>query len=747
MGAVDVTLAEWLKARADDQLAELLAARPDLTRPAPENLLDLAARASSPASARRAWDQLTALQRQVLSAVVICYQLGDSAESEVVAALDPERPDPVREALVRLRTLALVYDSGGLVVPTAGAILAVGRTPLGMALPEPARRVSPPLAPERIANCLAEAPAGARAALDRLAWGPPYGRVPNAQRAVTEESAATDVEWLLARELLVPDGPDTVMLPPEVAVQLRDGRLVQELAAQPPPPVEPGLTAPDADATGGMQAMAATRTTARLLAFLDRGGTRVLRNGGIYARDADLLAEHLGLGLTETSLLTDLAWSANLIGVDESAGLWRLTTLGDTWATLPEPKQWAVLVVAWRDTDRHAAMVGADSESDVRLLSDSLHVPGLADIRLAMLATAARTAAGEVLSPPAVTECIRWEEPDLDGPDLPALVARMLADAEFLGVTGRGALTSAGRALLAPEPTQVPVGEAVEWPRMVDRVVVQADLTATAMGPLTREAERRLAELADLESAGTASIFRFSGDSLQRAMDGGLSAAEISLAVGELSTTGIPITLETLIADVGRRHGAVRVLPAAAVVVSDDSAALATALTDRRVAHLGLQQIAPGVVVSRTASPTEVVTALREAGIPATSPETPRGVRRDRAPVPTPLSVSRPDADWIAAAVRSLRAGEASRHARVGSGTGVRAVPPGELVDLLGRAISDGRSLWLDYSDPTGTRRVRRVEPLTLRAGTLSGFDHREQRVMAYQLSRIAGVAPVADAG
>ena len=111
-------------------------------------------------------------------------------------------------------------------------------------------------------------------------------------------------------------------------------------------------------------------------------------------------------------------------------------------------------------------------------------------------------------------------------------------------------------------------------------------------------------------------------------------------------------------------------------------------------------------------------------------------------PSPHPVIAEPIDAAHLAAAVRTLRAGESARAALTGP---ARTVPasPHDLMAMLTQAIREGNRVWLDVSDPTGERRLRLVEPITLRAGTLTGFDQREHRVIPFPLSRIAGISVV----
>ena len=87
------TLAAWLRTRSDEQLSALLAARPDVARPAPSDVVALASRLAVPVSVDRALDELDAATLQVLDVVLLAPTDG-VAPDELVAAL-PDVPDDV----------------------------------------------------------------------------------------------------------------------------------------------------------------------------------------------------------------------------------------------------------------------------------------------------------------------------------------------------------------------------------------------------------------------------------------------------------------------------------------------------------------------------------------------------------------------------------------------------------------------------------------------------------------------------
>src|SRR4028119_872900 len=90
------TLAAWLRTRSDAELAALLAARPDVTRPAPADVVALASRLAVPVSVDRALDELDAATLQVLDVVLLAPT--DGAEGGDAAAALPGARDDVPAA-------------------------------------------------------------------------------------------------------------------------------------------------------------------------------------------------------------------------------------------------------------------------------------------------------------------------------------------------------------------------------------------------------------------------------------------------------------------------------------------------------------------------------------------------------------------------------------------------------------------------------------------------------------------------
>jgi len=122
-----------------------------------------------------------------------------------------------------------------------------------------------------------------------------------------------------------------------------------------------------------------------------------------------------------------------------------------------------------------------------------------------------------------------------------------------------------------------------------------------------------LAAVASRESSGAASVWRFSPDSVRRALDVGWTADAVIAKLEAIATNGVPQPLTYLIRDVERRHGAIRASTAVCCLRSDDAALLAEVAADRRLRGLGLRLLAPTVLAGAKPLP-ETIAALRKAG-------------------------------------------------------------------------------------------------------------------------------------
>jgi hypothetical protein len=630
----------------DDRLARLLRARPDLATPPPDDLAGLATRAANWASVIACVRRLNQVDRQVLEALRLLPKPATVAQ---LAALLGDQVDPtdLGEPLERLADRGLVFREGQQVRLLATVEQLVDPARLGPPLHEVlgrrtvqevseiARRIgvrprSPKAAlldavaevladPSQVRTLLARAPAQAAGLAERLATETPRLSAPDLYVVLHHrKTAETPVAWLVGTGMLVPTDWDSAVMPREVGLALRGGRPFPGFAVQPPPVLASGVDPDQADRAAAARAL---RVVADVAALLDEWGERpakLLKSGGVGVREVRRAASVLGCGETEAARIVELAGVARLVAEDVDAGSVMPSSECDDWLALPAPARWSRVVSAWVDAHVQLACAGA-ADSNGKPIPPPLHRESERDARerrRPVLDALSRVEPGHAPELEALQRRIRWEAPGLweGGPAAPAtLVGWVIDEAELLGLTANGALSTAGR-LAASGDADAAATALARWaPAVTTRFVVQADLTAVATGDLDGAVRRELDLLADVESKGAATVYRFSEASVRRAFDAGRTAAETEAFLDRHAERGVPQPLRYLVADIGRRHGRVRVGTARCYLRCDDPALLAEIVRVKKTASLGLRQLAPTVLLS-DATPEQLLDTLRKAG-------------------------------------------------------------------------------------------------------------------------------------
>jgi hypothetical protein len=748
------TFAAQLRAWPDDRLTRLLRDRPDLATPAPHDSGQLASRASTRSSVIRALDQLSMLELSVLDAHLVAGQTTRKALTSLVNA----SPDAVTTAVDRLVDLGLVWCAPGGLRPLTGVADALTLQSPGSSGVRPYAEDGPD--PEAVPSLLAELSPQARAMLEHVDHHGGQAKAGSARRGVTPADAETPAEELVSRRLLVPRSGGIVVLPGVVALALREGRTTRERVDLPP---EIATSEWDATLVDRAAAGAAFEAVHRVELLLDHWGTAPpaeLRSGGLGVRDLRAAAALLHTTDRTAALLIEVAGAAGLLATRadaEGEQVWVPTDAFDAWGTRDHARRWLELARAWLESPRVPGQVGMrDGAGKSRnALSPDSTSPIAVETRRMVLDELDALPAGQVLA---------------TGTGVPSLVARLswlrprrpiargdqaawaVEEAATLGLSGLGGAASYLAPFLAGEADATVAALAPLLPQPVSEVLVQADLTAVAPGPLETAVARRLHVLADVESRGGATVYRFTPGSIRRALDLGWSALEVHEFLDEIAATEVPQPLRYLVDDTARTFGSIRVGHAEAFLRADDETVLTELLHHPQAGRLGLRRLAPTVLVSDT--PLDVLLPrLRDLGA-APVVEAPDGTvriarpdlmraRSPRGRRATGAVIAR-DTAQAAHVVAAIRAGDRVAEAR--PITRADSLTPSGSLAALREAAETRRTVLIGYVDNHGTRSERIVEPLRVEGGQLTAYDARSDDTRTFAIHRITSVRDVDDA-
>ena len=674
-----ITVAGKLRSLSIQELTQLLTLRPDLANPAPRSLPDLAERATTTASTRAAVESLDAWQLRVLTAAVA---LGDVPRRDIVMACTPDTACPptqadVDTALDDLGNILLLLEDHDTVHVVGAAAGLLGPFPAGLA-PRSTTVI------DDVPGRLAAAGPAVIPVIERLAWSP-TGRLPHANRPLSPQDATTPVELALAHHLLRPVDDHTVILPREVALHARRGRLFPDVVA-PQPPAWPEAQDPDRVNTAAIgTALEAVSAMSALLEAVDHMHPARLRNGGMARRDGFK-------ALSRVCRREDgwfhlwLAVSADLLGADARG--WLPSQASDHWSESALWQRWLALHDAW------LTMTGTPGQ-----LSNSLDAPSPATAqtwRREIVTQIASAPVGTPIDTEKVSERLAWFHPTWPVAEAGEVIDAVLHEASLLGVIALGC-----RSRLADDRSDPGM------PEPGTDLILQSDLTVVAPGPLTPAMSRDLALLADRESTGVAGVRRFSRSSLRRGLDAGWTREQVRGWWAEHSMTEVPQGLLILLDDVVRDHGRVSVSAASCLIEVDDPASAEILLHSDQASELGLRRVAPTLLIAQ-AEPEGTLAALRAQGLAPVARDQHGAVLNS----PTPARFRTPAREPTSEPVDPQTVAEA-----LVASTEPSANSTDEIASLLREAQSRGAWIRLDHVDDSGQARQSVVRVLAVASG------------------------------
>lgn len=466
--------------------------------------------------------------------------------------------------------------------------------------------------------------------------------------------------WLASRGLVLPAERDygVFEVPAEVELALR-GRLFADWQPEPPP-----LRA---------QALKEDRHPLEVVSAVGvvleawREGVPALVAGGPPQRELKRLARTLQVDEDRVSSIVSQAFQARLLRerevVPEKMSRSRVkprvvqtrraviepTEEAAQWQGLPEAARWLSLYRPW-------------VQAQQRWLDAS--APGAWTTFLEVLQELPE---GSGAAPAEIVNRLAWRRPAVfdDDPGVCRWVEGVTVALHELGAAGAPppvGLTAVGR-LAQRTDLELSQLEAM-FPPSVSDCTITADRRVVVTGVPDPALGSLLSRAAEVVSVHPARVYRLSEASLARALNSGLAADEILGTLASRAKRGVPPNVASLVHDVARRHGRLRVGTAGVYVVAGDPSDLVPLTRGRLGRSLKSRLIAPTVAVLDLATPADAIALLRKEGLlprlDGESDDAPQPPPRP-APAPSPRHPSSPAeksraATAIAALASALRA-------------------------------------------------------------------------------------------
>ena len=314
-------------------------------------------------------------------------------------------------------------------------------------------------------------------------------------------------------------------------------------------------------ADSGIRAFLTVLAISEFAYELEHRYLREIGKQGLALPEVKLFAAHLGIDGDQVKQLWEIARLAGVVTSVDSR--WVLGANAAAWFSSTTELRWQALCDTW------LALLGSEANGDLKA-----HFADLDSVSLA--------------------QSLAWIYPLSD--TLVASKQLRLADfAEAIGLTSHGLPQPWFGNVIEGKAKAAQLAISTHFPATSNRIIVQADLSVVAPGPLNLEVEKRLRTFLEADKVGLASHFRISALSLSYALETGVDVDHVRSTLVELSGKALPQPVEYLLADVARRFGRLRVVAdesGASSFIEVHEPALAIELAnDLRLRSLGLRQI------------------------------------------------------------------------------------------------------------------------------------------------------------
>ena len=394
---------------------------------------------------------------------------------------------------------------------------------------------------------------------------------------LAEEKVSKEQVSFLASDLLVWSAKEPVVYD-WLAERLKENPRTASLRI-----VTEQQTAPDQESIDrdcGIHSFEAMQSVTELVFSLDQHFVREVSKGSMGLPDVKRLSSHLGKSKEYVKAIVELAKVSGVIAISEKR--FHPTDLADSWIASDPKSRWQVLANAW------LAILGASGSKELALQLAQNPSKSLAEL------------VGS--SFPLVNASAQ------------SRISRVAELADAIGLSGNGFAASWLGVVLAGKVATAAKSVDQRLPAQQERIIVQADLSIIAPGPLSSTLEIELRKFTDTENIGLATGYRISPLSISCGLEEGMTEKQIRTLLEKLSGTVIPQPVDYLISETASRFGRLKITghESGSKLISTDELLATQILMDSKLKSFGLRK-SEGEIVSLL-EPESLYHALRENG-------------------------------------------------------------------------------------------------------------------------------------
>lgn len=451
----------------------------------------------------------------------------------------------------------------------------------------------------------------------------------------------------------------------------------------------PALTE-QVDSQAGISAFETIQALTELVIELEQNYVREVGRGQVGLPELKRIALHLGRDVEYARSLYVLAQLASLIGVSDKR--WKVGSEYLGWLTSSPEQRWQHVAKTW--------------------------VSLLAETSAMELATAVNLSSSLAETFPIASQGFLSH------------ITRLAQLAELIGLTVSDQSTSWFKPLLEGNLASSTKLLAANLPKTQNRIIVQADLTIIAVGPLPTDKELELRRFVETERIGVASTYRISNLSVTYGLETGLVEQEIRALLTELAGTNLPQPVDYLIREAAARFGrlVLREVPNGTLIQSNDNILLTQILNDSSLKSVSITKSSENTLESRFEFDI-VYYLLRDSKYAAIRKDSKDQVISSwRAAGSNESSLTRTSS--VMEDIQRLRAHDR----RLGE------APEGQdIVRQIEMAIKTKATIWVSLQ-MNGTKREFPIEPTGLANGRLRGKDRQADCERVLPLASVTGI-------